>query len=301
MDVLCIGHASWDINVFVAGLPAENAKCETDTLIECGGGPAANAAYLLARWGLPCGIAAAVGADGYGARIEAEFRAAGADTSLLERQPGNATPVSVILVNTLTGSRTIVNRKAHGSDGLAGLGPGAGRGPRVLLFDGHELRAAVEAMERFPEATTILDAGSVRPGTEALAGRVDHLVASERFACQFTGLADLDTPARQEQAVAALHACNGRPVVITRGEHGLLRGTGRAVERRPAFPVTAVDTTAAGDIFHGAFAYGLATGLATEAALDLAAAAAALSVTARGGRTSIPDLRAAQDLVRCGC
>ena len=99
MDVLCVGHASWDINLFLDGFPPENSKCEIRTMLECGGGPAANAAYLLSRWSVSCGIAAAIGDDAYGRRIIDEFLAVGADVSLLERSPDHPTPVSVILVN----------------------------------------------------------------------------------------------------------------------------------------------------------------------------------------------------------
>jgi len=300
MEVLCVGHAAWDISLFVDGYPPENSKCEIHTMLECGGGPAANAAYLLARWGVPCGIAAAIGADAYGDRIAAEFLAVGADITLLDRRSANVTPVSVILVNQQSGSRTIVNRKALGQDGLLRLLPAAARceAPRVLLFDGHELQASLEAMELFPDAKTILDAGSVRPGTRELAKRADYLVCSERFACQMSGLPNLNSPENQARAVASLYACNGHPVVITQGERGMLRGTDQHVERWPAFQVEAVDTTAAGDIFHGAFAYGVATGLSDDATLRLAAATAALSATARGGRTSIPSLPQVQEMLR---
>jgi sugar/nucleoside kinase (ribokinase family) len=167
------------------------------------------------------------------------------------------------------------------------------------LFDGHELEASLEAIERFPEAKTILDAGSLRDGTRELARQVDYLVSSERFACQFSGVPDLDSPDNQAKAVAALHAHNGRPVVVTRGEKEMLCGDGDSVERFLTFPVQAVDTTAAGDIFHGAFAYGVLTELPSDQTLRLAAATAALSVTVRGGRTSIPSLTRVREMLHC--
>lgn len=300
MDVLCVGHAAWDICLFVDGYPTENSKCEIHTMLECGGGPAANAAYLLAHWGVSCGIAAAIGADAYGDRIAAELLAMGADIALLDRQSTNGTPVSVILVNQQSGSRTIVNRKALSQASELRLLPKTAScgSPRVLLFDGHELQASLEAMELFPDAKTILDAGSVRSGTRELAKRVDYLVSSERFACQMCGLPHLDSPENQVQAIATLYAYNGHPVVITLGERGMLRGTDRHMERLPAFKVDTVDTTAAGDIFHGAFAYGVVTGLSNDTTLKLAAAAAALSVTVRGSRTSIPSLIQVQEMLR---
>jgi sulfofructose kinase len=300
MDVVCVGHATWDINLFVDGYPAENSKCEIHAMLECGGGPAANAAYLLSKWGVSCGIAASIGADAYGKRIADEFSAVGTDITWLDRDPDGVTPVSAIVVNQQNGSRTIINRKAA-NGGRTFKVPGDLKSeptPRVLLFDGHELEASLQAMAMFPNAKTILDAGSLRDGTRELAKRVDYLVSSERFACQMSGLPDLESRERQAEAMAALYALNGHPVVITRGEQGMLLGDGQQIRQFPAFPAETVDTTAAGDIFHGAFAYGILTGLSIEETLRLAAAAAALSVAVRGGRTSIPALSRVEEMLR---
>ena len=300
MDVLCVGHAAWDISVFLSGFPAENDKCEIQTMIECGGGPAANAACLLSRWGVECALAALVGDDNYGARIARDQSDAGTDLTWLCRSAGNPTPVSVILVNERNGSRTIINRKPPRASEPLRLSPPPAWSPppRVLLFDGHELEASLEAMELFPLARTILDAGSLRPGTRELARRVDFLVCSEKFACAFSRLPDLRTAEHQATAVGALHRYNGHPVVITCGERGVLHGTGERIERLPALPVEVRDTTGAGDIFHGAFAYGILEERSWLETLRLATAAASLSVAARGGCTSIPSLSQVQEALR---
>ena len=73
MDVLCVGHAAWDISVFLAEYPAENSKCESSRLRECGGGPAAHAAYQLSSWGVSCALAATVGSDACGNRVLQEL------------------------------------------------------------------------------------------------------------------------------------------------------------------------------------------------------------------------------------
>ena len=69
IDVLCVGHAAYDISVFVDQYPLENSKCETEDLLEDGGGPAANAAYLLSKWNVACAFAGLVGDDLYGQRV----------------------------------------------------------------------------------------------------------------------------------------------------------------------------------------------------------------------------------------
>ncbi|RYD72332.1 MAG: carbohydrate kinase family protein, partial [Verrucomicrobiaceae bacterium] len=188
IEALCIGHAAWDVSVWVPEFPVENSKCEVEALVECSGGPAANAACLLALWGVRTAFAGVVGHDTAGERIRASLKAGGVNVSGLQTRDQVPTPVSVVLVNESTGSRTIINRSASGSArpavDLAPLRLTAP--PRLLLFDGHELPTSLEAMSRFPEAVTVLDAGSLREGTRVLAGRVQHLVASERFARQVT-------------------------------------------------------------------------------------------------------------------
>src|SRR6516165_1303985 len=112
ISALCIGHASYDLCMVVSSFPAENSKAETDTLIESGGGPAANAAWLLARWGVPVAMACLVGDDDYGHRVLDELRKAGVDCRLVQQRAGDVTPVSFIVVNRSTASRTIINRKS---------------------------------------------------------------------------------------------------------------------------------------------------------------------------------------------
>jgi len=296
VDALCLGHASHDLCMVVDAYPEENSKVQTDRLIESGGGPAANAAWLLTRWGVSTALACLVGDDDYGRRAATELRQTGVDCRLVEIRPGHVTPVSFILVNRANGSRTIINRKA--ASGSLSLVPGrlAGLAPRLLLFDGHELEASLLAIETFPSAITVLDAGSLRDGTQALSRRVHYLVCSERFAAQATG--DENVSEHWPACLRRLRELNGRVAVVTLGERGLVFDDGRQQGRLPALPVKAVDTSAAGDVFHGAFAFALLRGMDLGAALQLATVAAGLSVQNFGGRSSVPELAAVMEAMR---
>jgi sugar/nucleoside kinase (ribokinase family) len=289
-EVLCIGHAAYDLGVVVQIFPQENSKCETRELLESGGGPAANAAYLLSSWGLRTGIATVVGDDVFGQRIHDEFECVGTNVSLLEMRPQHATPVSVILINQENGSRTIVNRKLETSPLHLDKAALARMSPRVLLFDGHELEASLEAMQAFPTALTILDAGSWRKGTAHLAGTVQYLATSERFAAQATGISSLARPEEQEKCLRVLRDRFATTTIVTLGERGLIVDDGSGFRHLPAFPARTVDTTAAGDIFHGALAFALAKSLPLWESLRFASMTASLSVRVPGGRTSIPPL-----------
>lgn len=285
IDVLCVGHASYDIIIPMQFYPTENSKTEIDTTFGSGGGPAANAAFMLSKWGVRSAFAGSIGDDNYGCCIMNEFATAEMDTSLLEVRKNHSTPLSIILVNTSNGSRTIINRKSPVLDYTL---PDAEFRPQLLLFDGHELNASLAALRAFPGVITILDAGSVRPGTMRLVHEVDYVVASERFALQFCGIDKIDTVDKQRQCLEQIRSKNN-PVVITLGERGLIYDDGSFHQLR-ALNINAIDTTAAGDIFHGAFAYGLLKRFSFKETLKLASIAAGISVTRLGGRSSIPDL-----------
>ena len=288
VSALCIGHACYDLCMVVPGYPPENSKTETDLLIESGGGPAANAAWLLARWGVGTALGAVVGDDPYGHRLMRELREARVDCRFMRQLPAHPTPLSFIVSNRSTGSRTIINRKAHATMLELPHGQLAELQPKLLLFDGHEPEASLQSLKAFPEAITVLDAGSLREGTERLAGCVGYLVSSERFAAQVTG--ETDVIANWQACLVRLRKLNHGVVVVTLGEHGLIFDDGRQQGRLPALAVKAKDTTAAGDIFHGAFAFALLEKLPLPRALRLATVAAGLSVEKFGGRPSAPNL-----------
>jgi sugar/nucleoside kinase (ribokinase family) len=290
IDVLCVGHAAYDISVFVDQYPQENSKCETEALLEDCGGPASNAAYLLSKWNVTCAFAGLVGDDLYGQRIANAFRLVGTDISMLQLRPGHVTPLSVILVNKRNGSRTIINRTRTDATFQADFHDWDDRFPRVLLFDGHTLEASLSALDAFPDAVSILDAGSWREGTATLASKVDYVAASERFALQATGLKDLQTSEHRRQAMSILRDRFATTVIVTLGENGLIADDGGGFVHLPAFPAETVDSTAAGDIFHGAMAFAICESMPLQECLRFASSAAALSVQVRGGRTSIPTL-----------
>jgi sulfofructose kinase len=278
LDVLCVGHASFDLVFGVPHHPEPDQKIFADSLMACGGGPAANAAVTVARLGYRAGFAGYLGTDLWGERHAAELREADVDIGLVVRGPA-PTPLSAVLVKP-DGRRALVNYKGDTRPLPADAIDFSCAKPRVLLFDGHEPHISEPlAGSGIP---SVLDAGSLHAGTTALMFAVDYLVCSEKFAAQWLGAED------PERAVAAL-AERSPAVVLTLGEKGLLWKRGGESGRMAAYPVHAVDTTGAGDAFHGAFAAGLAGGLSWEELLRFASAAGALCCTVLGARPGIPD------------
>lgn len=282
IEVLCVGTAAYDLIFMVDAHPGPDDKVAATRLLRCGGGPASNAAVAVARLGGSAAFAGYLGDGAFGNTHLQELRQAGVETHLVVRgsQP---TSLSSILVKP-DGSRTVINypsRPPLPADSVSF----DGCRPKAMLFDGHEpyLAAQLLPLARRRRTPTILDAGSERSGAASLAASVDFLVASERFSEQVTGEADPLAAAARLNEMAPV-------VVITRGEKGLVWSREGQQGRMPAFAVAAVDSTGAGDTFHGAFAYGLVRGMPWEPLLRFSSAAAALCCTRMGARLGIPSL-----------
>ena len=279
-DVLCVGHASYDLVFSVPRHPLADEKIFANAVQACGGGPAANAAVIAARLGFRSAFAGYLGNDLYGETHALEFEREAVDTRCLMRGD-DPTPLSCVLVKP-DGARALVNYKGgtrHLSENAIDF---SNIRPQVILFDGHEPKVSVSLAEcaRVAGIPRVLDAGSLHEGTEALLHRVDYLVASEKFAQQWLGEANpAKALARLVEHVPA--------VVITLGERGLIWRKGGTSGALPAFPVNVVDTTGAGDAFHGAFAAGLVANLAWVDLLRYASAAGSWCCQKSGARPGL--------------
>lgn len=298
VDVLCVGNASFDLVFGVEAHPAADEKTIASSLMSCGGGPAANAAVAVTRLGCKAAFAGYLGNDIFGDLHFAELQKEGVNVDLVVR--GEApTSLSAILVKP-DGKRTVINHGA-GAKPLPQTSVDFSRcAPKVILFDGHEpeLSPSLAHNAKQRSIPTVLDAGSVNRGTHELVGLVDYVVASEKFAADFTGETDA------EQVLLKLSQ-RASCVVITLGARGLIWKNTESEGRLPAFVVNVVDTTGAGDAFHGAFAAGLATGMTRLLSLSkrwnellrYASAVAALCCTKMGGRPGIPKAQEVDDFL----
>jgi sulfofructose kinase len=152
---------------------------------------------------------------------------------------------------------------------------------KVVLFDGHEPQLSFALLESIQNKSTIsvLDAGSLHDGTLALMHKVEYLVCSEKFAIQYAGT--IETALQRLAETSAT-------VVITLGEKGLIWHHNQEQGALSAFPIACVDSTGAGDAFHGAFAAALCTDMSWLDILRYASAAGAWCCTKLGARNGIP-------------
>lgn len=281
VDVLCVGHAAYDLSFAVERHLGPDEKLFAGALISCGGGPAANAAVTVVRLGYTAAFAGHLGHDVHGQLHCAELASEGVDTGWVARSE-MPTPVSAIIIKP-DGARALVCHKGATRPLPADAIDLANADATVLLFDGHEPLLSAALLNR--PAPKVLDAGSLHAGTEALMFKVDYLVCSEKFAGQWLGT---DDPARALQALAE----QSPAVVITLGERGLIWRKAGETGQLPAFPIHPVDTTGAGDAFHGAFAAGLAAGMDWPELLRFASAAGAACCEVLGARPGLPGLAA---------
>jgi sulfofructose kinase len=291
VDVLCVGHASYDLVFAVDHHPDADEKTFAEAFISCGGGPAANAAVTVSRLGLKSAFAGYLGNDFFGQRHLEEFSQAAVNTDLIVRGD-SPTPLSTILVKP-DGRRTVVNYKGATPPLPAGNIDLSGWHPQVILFDGHELEVSLALMKTIKGRgiLTVLDAGSVHRGSLKLLEQVDYTVASQKFARECTG--------KEEPLQAALKLGQySSAVVITLGEAGLVWKNEDGSGRLPAFSIDAVDTTGAGDAFHGAFAAGLACGKPWKDLLTYASAVGAMCCTKYGARPAIPTAKGLSRFLR---
>ena len=289
MKYLAIGHTSFDITFQVDKFPVENTKQRVNKHIDCGGGPASNAGYLLALWGCDVAFQGVAGNDYYGKMIKAEFNSVGVDTTYLELVDNFNTDLSIILANITNASRTILTSK---DDNVPKCSIPNNNKYDVILVDGEEEEMSKKILLNNKEAIKIIDAGSFKPSTVNLCPYVDYLVCSKNFALDYTKLpydGSIESLIKIHQKLTNDFR---NTVVITLEDKGCFTKIDDTYKLIPSIKVESVDTTGAGDIFHGAFTYFITHGYTLEDTCRLSNLTGALSTLRVGGRYSMPKLDA---------
>ncbi len=285
MKIICVGHAAWDITIPVVDFPVENTKNRYSNMIEGFGGPALSASYLLGKWGLEPYYIGTVGNDTYGKSILATINDVGVNTDFahVKNEP---TTKSVILANTTNGSRTILtyqNGDICQNDSY--LLPFE---PDIMLFDGQEYALTKRFLSEYPNCISVMDAGKATLNNIELAKKATYVVCSREFAESISGQ-KINISSKSSLLHTYNTVKNDIPgnLVITLGKHGCIYEQDGQVRVKGIINTDVVDTTGAGDIFHGAFVYGLANELEMKDIIHLATVTAGLSVEHLGVQNSI--------------
>lgn len=280
--VVCVGLAAMDMVFDVQTMPFSPTKHPARGRREIVGGIAANAALAIAKLGGAARLVGRVGTDGQGEALRKAIGAAGVDVEHLEACEG-ATSFSAVFVDA-EGERMLVN---HKDTAIFSRPPS----PQSLycmsaaMCDRRWPEAAAAALDvaRATGVPGILDFDAAPEDGRELIGRASHVVFGADALRTQTGESDLMT-ALDMISSAYPHVA----FAVTAGELGAYWRQGCAAGRVPAFPVKAVDTLGAGDVFHGAVALALSEYATFEEALRFAAAVAAAKVSRPSGPNSFP-------------
>ena len=269
--------------------PPADGKAQANEFVAVGGGCAANAAIAIARLGGQASFAGPLGGpagqEPISDRIVAGLAPEGIDCGGCVRLDGVASAISAIFVNA-RGERTIATYRDHRLDAVTPRDPDAlaAAADAVLAdnrFPNFALPICRSALRR--GVPVVLDADKPVQPDDPLFAACSHIVFSSEGLRATMATDDLAAALRQfgERTNAFIAVTNGASPVLWRDETD-------AIRQLPVFRVTAVDTLAAGDVFHGAFALALVEGRDTEAALRFAAAAASLKCARFGGSAAAP-------------
>lgn len=296
MRIICVGHTAFDRVFMVERIVPPPAKIAARDYFELGGGMAANAAVAIAHLGASAEFWGPAGDDAVADAMAEDLLRHGVDASHMHRVPGGTSSHSAILVDG-AGERLIVGmRSAVLADDGRWMPLHALKNAAALLADVRWPRGSLLALEaaRAAGVRTILDGDAgERDHLRALVRQVDYAVFSAPGFAAFTSASSL--PGLQDAL-----ALGARAALVTRGEHGCEWITADAphqLRHTPAFKVNAVDTTGAGDAFHGAFTVRIAENASVENAISFASAAAALKVGRQGAR-SMPSREEVMALLR---
>jgi sulfofructose kinase len=245
-----------------------------------------------AKLGLRAKYIGTLGDDERGAVQLESLRASGVNLDDIEIRPDCPNQTAYILIDQTTGERTVL---WHRNDCLRidpdSITPEKITCARLLHIDGHDTPAVSRAAEiaRRHHIPVSVDVDTIYPGFDRVLPNVDYMVASSEFPGRWTGEPD---PFR---ALAMIQDEFGmRVAAMTLGADGALARVDGQYIYSPGFVADAMDTTGAGDVFHGAFCYAVIESMPVREALEFSNAMAALNCTALGARGNIASFAEAQ-------
>jgi sulfofructose kinase len=285
--LLCLGIVTWDMLFSLDEIPTKGIKVPAKDCVEVGGGMSASAAVAISRLGGKVHFWGRCGDDATGDRIVADLEAEGVDVSAMRRVAGRRSPIAAIMIDR-HGERLVVPYYDPALDPSPDWLPVERiAGYSAVLSDvrwpegvEHGLRAAYQA-----GVLTILD-GEVAPEgvLDRLARWARHIVFSEPGLSHFVG------PGEKLRSLRDAKTRSGADLVgVTAGPDGFYWLEDDALRHVPAPKVVAVDTLAAGDVFHGAYGLALTEGRSVAEAGRFACVAAALKCTRFGSRSVAPN------------
>ncbi|MBR0841149.1 sugar kinase [Bradyrhizobium liaoningense] len=284
VHVICLGLSAldqvWRVDRLFAG---QSEKIKATGYGTLGGGMAANAAVAVARLGASVAFWGRAGNDAAGHEMTSAFVSEGVDVENFRLFADGRSSVSGIIVDS-SGERQIVNFRGLYPEAADWLPLEAVARASVVLADPRWVEGAATLFRdaRARGIPTVLDGDMADAEVfERLLPLTDHAIFSEPALTAFAGSAD-------DKSLASLARFGCRVIAVTRGEGGVNWYENGDLHRQDVYAVDVVDTTGAGDVFHGAYALAIGAGLDVRDAMAFSAATAAMKCRHAGGRNGIP-------------
>ncbi len=288
-DCVGIGIFPLDIFVFLKEYPKSNQTVKAlETFIQSGG-PTGNAMSTLAKFGRNTAIIGNVGNDQNAETVISEFKKDNICTNGLNRIKNKPHTVAYIWVDTNNGNRTIaVSQELPKAKKLSKKQKEIILSSKFVLIDGTEPHISYQALllAKKNKIPTMLDAGNISEAPMHLVKLADYVIGSEFFA---KGI----TPKRKiSEKLKYIYDRNKKLVAITLGSKGSIIYDGKKIIKQKAYSIDhVVDTTGAGDIFHGAFIEGILNKWSIKKTAEFASITAGLKCTKKGGKKGIPTIK----------
>ena len=294
-DVVGVGIACSDLNATVTSVPKLDENVLMLDYRRQSGGTVSTALATLQRLGMNTKYMGMLGDDEWGRFTREGLKAEGIDISALRMLKGESSPWSFVMVDNLTGKRSIAFYPGCVFKTPADcIDPDAIKSARLLHVDVYT--PAVLAACEVAKAASIpvsVDTNAMYPGLDEVLSLSNIFITSRDV---ISGLAHEEEPVGAARKVMAEY--NLDLVVNTLGAEGSIAVTASETASAPGFKVEVVDTTGAGDVFHGAYLYGHLKGWALERTLRFANAAGAMMCTTQNGWAGIPTLKQVEDFLR---
>ena len=288
VDVVGVGHICYDHICVIDGYPEEDEATHIDEMYSQPGGAASQAIATVARLGGRAGYLGCLGDDSVGTYLYKDCQAEGVDLSRVQIIAGGTSSSSIVLADSCNAKRTLFSYHDRlppyrfTRESMDYIGAAA-----FLHLDGTMYDNAFRAAEiaKAAKVEVSLDGCSMQKDNArnlALVAMVDILIMNETYPSRL--MEDDD----RERALLNIARLGPRIVMSTSGEKGCLLARNGRIEAFPAYRIKPVDTTGAGDSFHGAFLFGLTQGYPIEENIRFSSAVSAINCLSIGGRSGIP-------------
>lgn len=287
-DVVGFGTNAVDFLISVPEYPAFSTKIELSSYVQAAGGEVATTMVGLQRLGLKTAYIGKFGNDDAGRIGSNSLSSEGVDISWSEVVDGARTQIAFIIIDDVSGERTVIWKRDAGLSFSAENAPvSVVEKAKVLHITPHDVEACIAMATKAKAAGTVvsIDIDNVFEGVDRLLPLVDILIASSDLPARLTGKQD-----HRESLVELSKAYSCSIVGVTLGDAGSLFYANGEYVRSDGFAVPGgcKDTTGAGDSFRVGLLYGLLTGCSVAESARLANAVAALKCRAVGARTALP-------------